>query len=675
MKTPTLRTLCVVALLLPATFMLLEAQSPRVVVFEELSNASCGPCAAQNPTYHAFITEQLPARVLPLSFRSRYPGRDVMNAANATMHDGRVAYYGSPGVPHVRMNGKFAPPSPGWYDGGAADTMAQSKYLAAIPAMSPISVSVVETRNGPTVDVVVSVTSVEAVSNAKLQVVVAEAHHYYASAGTNGEKDFYNVARQMLPGVDGTALTLAAGESRSFNFQYTMDATNWNSDQIYVAAFVQDNSSKEILQAAASSFRPMLSMDVTTAPVVVKNESTPSEWIGAVRTSVPGEYTVSIKQSLPSGWAATVTINGRTVANGEKITIADANDVPINATISPSARAGSGQVAVALTNGHQEAHKTFRLFSGRADIALLVRDEGRADIAEKYDQALAQNTRSYVILDAGVEKMFDLREFDVVMFETGKNVVGEADVQKLKAYLDGGGRLLLAGAEIAWGLVDTTAQQQNYYHDPAFVTDYLKARYLADGTSSLTTVKGVAGDPVTDGLNVRINNGVPNQDTPDEFAALSDAVQICTYNDNKGAGLRFADSKYRLVYFGFGMEGIGDAAQRASLIDKSITWLLGSDLTVAGVAGQSELAGASIGAQPNPAGGIVEIPVTLPRAMFANVAVFDARGERVATIASRQLESGLTTLRWDASSVAAGMYVVVLSSAEGRMTQMVTVVR
>ena len=31
------------------------SQTPRMVLMEEATNASCGPCAAQNPTYEAWL--------------------------------------------------------------------------------------------------------------------------------------------------------------------------------------------------------------------------------------------------------------------------------------------------------------------------------------------------------------------------------------------------------------------------------------------------------------------------------------------------------------------------------------------------------------------------------------------------------------------------------------------
>lgn len=657
-----LRKAVVVLLLLPAASLLLEAQSQRMILFEEMSNASCGPCASQNPTYHAYITQHQD-RFLPLAWRANFPGRDVMNADNKTMHDGRLLYYSITGVPHVRVNGLIAPLSPGWYDGAAADTAAQSAQVAATPTTSPITLTVTESRAGLISTVDVNVSSTTAMTDQTLQIAVVEAHHYYASAGTNGEKDFYNVVRQLVPGNDGTPLTLTANENKTVTQSFTIDAAKWNASQVYVVAFVQDNTTKEVMQAAASQFMPKVSLAVGTPTNVRQTESAPQTWNGTFRSSVATPYVVKIDKHLLNGWNGTVMIGDRAVANGDTVTIASGADVTVATTITPDGvRAGMGRLAVELNNGHQRVDRTFQLFSGQAEVAILVRDEGNVAIENNYIDAFAGSTRNIVLLDKQSEPLFQLRDFQVVGMEVGKGILYEEDVTLLKNYMDVGGRVFLAGAEIAWGLVDTAAQARGYYYDPAFVNNYLHAEYVGDGTATLTTVTGVAGDPITDGLSVKINSGVKNQDTPDQINPANGAVKICSYNGGTGAGIRFADSKLRLVYLGFGLEGIGNLQQRTALLDKSITWLMGS----MGVDRPMEASGTSLNVIPNPATGNVLVPFTLPRASHASFELFDIRGERVAAIAEGNYEAGASSLTFDAARFASGIYTLVMNTASGR---------
>lgn len=67
--------------------------------------------------------------------------------------------------------------------------------------------------------------------------------------------------------------------------------------------------------------------------------------------------------------------------------------------------------------------------------------------------------------------------------------------------------------------------------------------------------------------------------------------------------------------------------------------------------------------------------VTLPAAGPVEVAVFDALGRRVVTLAEGVLGEGEHTLRWNASGVALGVYVVRVVAGGGTRATRVSVVR
>jgi len=229
-----------------------SAQSPRVTLIEEATNASCAPCASQNPTFEHYLAQ--PARrgkVIPLIWHAYWPGADVMNAADPTMNKSRTDYYSITGVPTAVVNG-------GAYKGGPADTVSIENAVVAAQGESPITITIVQTDNGADVTGEITVASTDGLSGCVLHVVATEGYHFYDAAGSNGEKEFYYIARKMLPGNAGTALNLAANESKTVNVSFTKDA-EWNSNEIYLVAFVQKTSTKEVLQAAES--REYLSLE------------------------------------------------------------------------------------------------------------------------------------------------------------------------------------------------------------------------------------------------------------------------------------------------------------------------------------------------------------------------------------------------------------------------------
>jgi hypothetical protein len=229
------------------------ADSPRKVLIEEATNTSCGPCAAQNPTFQLYINNNF-KDVIPLVYHAWWPGNnDPMYLENTVMNEARIRYYGieNIGVPNVRVNGKIAPKSSGWYDGAAGDTVAinteVNKYRGT---NSPVTMTVAETRNGTQCSVSVTINTTQSLVGKKLRVAVVEYYISYPNPpGTNGEKEFFWVARQMLPDHNGTTLDLNAGSNKTYNFSYTIKST-WKAQQIYIVAFIQDDNTKEVLQAA-----------------------------------------------------------------------------------------------------------------------------------------------------------------------------------------------------------------------------------------------------------------------------------------------------------------------------------------------------------------------------------------------------------------------------------------
>ena len=125
--------LVAVAILIPT---LLFGQSPRFAVLEEGTNASCPPCAAQNPTYEAYIHRaQLSTNVISIAYHTWWPGRDVMYNADTAISQVRVPYYGYNGVPTAIVGGKY-------YQGAPVDTLSIGGAVERITNMiSPITIT------------------------------------------------------------------------------------------------------------------------------------------------------------------------------------------------------------------------------------------------------------------------------------------------------------------------------------------------------------------------------------------------------------------------------------------------------------------------------------------------------------------------------------------------------
>jgi len=222
------------------------AQSPRKVLYEHFTQASCGPCASVNPNLHP-ILERNSDKLVRVTHQVSWPGYDPMNKDNPGEIQARVNYYGINAVPGSRMNGVLAKVTP-------SIEVNDDNIAAAAALGSPYELKV-ETQLNPNItelDVKVDVKLTgNLVGRPVLRVVILEKIIRFTTApGNNGEKEFHHVAKKFLPGTGGTPISnlSTTGESLSFDFNYKFDKL-YDFRNLEVAAYIQNETSKEVLQA------------------------------------------------------------------------------------------------------------------------------------------------------------------------------------------------------------------------------------------------------------------------------------------------------------------------------------------------------------------------------------------------------------------------------------------
>src|ERR1039457_2072360 len=88
---------------------LLYSQSQRLVLLEEVTQASCGPCAQVNPSIEALLNAN-PNEITSIWYHTNWPGYDPMNLHNPADVAARVSYYMSPSneyVPYSVLDGNY----------------------------------------------------------------------------------------------------------------------------------------------------------------------------------------------------------------------------------------------------------------------------------------------------------------------------------------------------------------------------------------------------------------------------------------------------------------------------------------------------------------------------------------------------------------------------------------
>lgn len=234
------------------------SQSQRFIMFEEFTNASCGPCAAQNPGFDALLNANA-AKCTSVKYHTNWPGVDPMNAQNPTDVAARVSYYNVSGVPHALMDG--TPQSGSSYLGAPAN-VTQAKIDSRYAVPSPFSMQFQHRLNTAQDSIfttmLIQCTQDVASNMVAHNVIIEKWIHFNSPPGSNGEKDFYNVMKKMLPGTSGTAMpaSMVVGDYVIFEGAWKL-ANVYNKAQLAAVGFVQNKVTKEVYQAANSSVNPL----------------------------------------------------------------------------------------------------------------------------------------------------------------------------------------------------------------------------------------------------------------------------------------------------------------------------------------------------------------------------------------------------------------------------------
>lgn len=246
------------------------------VLLEEWTNASCSPCAANNPTIDAFVEANF-STIVPVKYHVWWPvNNDPMFFFNEPENTARTNYYGVSGVPHVIMGGVTTPVYPYTTPGSLQDA-----YDIQMAKATPLEVSVTDTRFGSDsirTDIELTIHSPLLYGQYYLRVMAVERWIHYASApGNNGETDFYDVFRKAYPDITGSTLPLTPG-TYNFSFTYSIDPV-WVDSMMYSIAFVQDDATKKVWCSGKGREMPLESIITQTTAFLGKQLN---------RTSVTG---------------------------------------------------------------------------------------------------------------------------------------------------------------------------------------------------------------------------------------------------------------------------------------------------------------------------------------------------------------------------------------------------
>jgi hypothetical protein len=233
------------------------SRSRRTVLFEGFSNVDCNGCPEMAANVHALMTEEPYSldRVLYIKYSMQWPNvhdpHYVHNEAenNARYLNDYSPLYGYFAIPTLIVDGAMTGTGGNPPDLSAMRTLVNAGTAVADPQfLIDVSADV----SGLSIPVTVTLTAAADIdlSSHSLHVALVQSDiHYDVAPGSQGETDFHWVFRDK---ADTTPALGALTSGSPLEFNLTVNRDDWDLETLHVIAFVQHDTSFEILQAGAT---------------------------------------------------------------------------------------------------------------------------------------------------------------------------------------------------------------------------------------------------------------------------------------------------------------------------------------------------------------------------------------------------------------------------------------
>ncbi len=292
-------------------FTILDSTIKRMVLHEVFTSSTCPPCLYGNENVKSVLNSKQGSWNM-IKYQENFPGPG--DPYYTSENGSRFAYYGLTYAPWLLVDGAY---------NDNANNYNATLFDGFNSYPSFVSIGVNFSKSGKTVTVSGDVIPVQTFENSGLRLRIAILERVTTSnARSNGETEFYNVNKKMLPDAYGIPINLAAGTPVSYSQSYTfpgnyrlpadgqnaniIDLSTENSvenfNDLYAVTFIQDDADKTIPQSAAS------------APVWILGSSEIEE-LGLTLFPNPANtsFTLSYSNKLTEGLVKIMDMNGREV--------------------------------------------------------------------------------------------------------------------------------------------------------------------------------------------------------------------------------------------------------------------------------------------------------------------------------------------------------------------------
>lgn len=641
------------------------AQTPRLSLFEEFTGETCPPCAATNPGLNTLLASptntpkvvaikwQVPIPSAPSNTWSLYRtnqaeidwrwksaasgnyGYPSQNTAATAITDGINS------APSGRLDGQHQ-----WTFGAASDHPANLSNAAISTAQSYTSAfSITMTRDwnstGTAITLTVNIVATApftAVGNLVFRTVMVERLiQFSVQPGTNGEKDFEDVAIKSFPSLQaGTpmASTWTIGQTQTFTLNCAIPSYTRKKEQIAFVGFIQDDGNRKVAQAVRAD-KAQLTNDAVAigakVPVTCNNSISPEITVMNNGVSTITNLTIT---PYSDGTAGGVTIWTGSLASGASTTI------PLNA-ITTATVSGSHTFSYNITamNGTD-----FNLTNNSAKVTYLVAGNYQGTPVQEGFVLGAYPPAGWTVVNPDNGPAWNRNpaigayalSFECTKYDFFNNtVIGDKD----ELYLP---PVDLTGADVPQLTFDVAYAQRTFNSNDmldVFVSDNCGSTWTNVYNSSGTAL--TSAQPIATSYTPAPNEWKTETVNLTGFDKANVIVKFVTTNDN-------GNNMY--------LDNVNLAQPNPTGIRK----LNASQMNVT--------------LYPNPTNGITTVKVNTVKGGEAKLAVVNTLGQLVLE-KQITLNEGANTIQIDAKDFASGIYNISLDTQSGSIVKKLTVTK
>jgi hypothetical protein len=220
----------------------------RTVLAEHFTNSSDENSEMANTILNDIANADT-INIIDLQYHTSFPGDDPFNAHEPYSPDSRLLYYGLSSVPFTLINGGFKTTQRFDYELRSLDE--NTLHVESLTD-SKFQINLNSQVNGNILNVEVVAYSLESIPLSELTIHVAVIERKIISVtGNNGETAFESVVKKLLPDAAGTTTykTWEPGEPYRITAEWDMQNI-YNLMELRIAAFIQDELTREIYQAS-----------------------------------------------------------------------------------------------------------------------------------------------------------------------------------------------------------------------------------------------------------------------------------------------------------------------------------------------------------------------------------------------------------------------------------------